>query len=119
MAPPSAWPTVAANRLKAGKGVRQSFTKLYGGTKVLKVVSLMPETKTRRRPAAKSKAATRELADKIDGLAQNGGPSKSSQGASYEFVDRMMELNRTGELRSPVSQTLEMNLVEFARGEAI
>jgi uncharacterized protein (TIGR00369 family) len=37
---------------------------------------------------------------------------------SYEFVDRMMEQNKSGELRSPVSQTLEMHLVEFGRGEA-
>jgi uncharacterized protein (TIGR00369 family) len=38
---------------------------------------------------------------------------------SYEFVDRMMEQNKSGELRSPVSQTLEMHLVEFGRGEAV
>ena len=38
---------------------------------------------------------------------------------SYEFVDQMMEQNRSGELRSPVSQTLEMHLVEFGRGEAV
>jgi uncharacterized protein (TIGR00369 family) len=38
---------------------------------------------------------------------------------SYEFVDQMMEQNKSGELRSPVSQTLEMHLVEFGRGEAV
>ena len=38
---------------------------------------------------------------------------------SYEFVDQMMEQNKAGELRSPVSQTLEMHLVEFGRGEAV
>ncbi len=38
---------------------------------------------------------------------------------SYDFVDQMMEQNKSGELRSPVSQTLEMNLVEFGRGEAV
>ena len=38
---------------------------------------------------------------------------------SYEFVDRMMDQNKSGELRSPVSQTLEMSLVEFGRGEAV
>jgi acyl-coenzyme A thioesterase 13 len=38
---------------------------------------------------------------------------------SHEFVDSMMEQNKTGELRSPVSQTLDMQLVEFGRGEAI
>ena len=38
---------------------------------------------------------------------------------SYGFVDQMMEQNKSGELRSPVSQTLEMNLVEFGRGEAV
>jgi uncharacterized protein (TIGR00369 family) len=38
---------------------------------------------------------------------------------SYEFVDQMMEQNKSGELRSPVSQTLEMTLVGFGRGEAV
>ena len=38
---------------------------------------------------------------------------------SHEFVDQMMEKSRLGELRSPVSQTLEMHLVEFGRGEAV
>src|SRR3954468_12060349 len=38
---------------------------------------------------------------------------------SYAFVDEMMESNRAGELRSPVSETLEMHLVEFGRGEAV
>src|SRR3954471_19977421 len=38
---------------------------------------------------------------------------------SHEFVDRMMEQTRAGELRSPVSQTLEMQLVEFGRGTAV
>jgi acyl-coenzyme A thioesterase 13 len=37
---------------------------------------------------------------------------------SYEFVDRMMEQSKSGNLRSPVSETLGMNLVEFGRGEA-
>jgi uncharacterized protein (TIGR00369 family) len=37
---------------------------------------------------------------------------------SYEFVDQMMEKSRLGELRSPVSETLQMQLVEFGRGEA-
>jgi uncharacterized protein (TIGR00369 family) len=38
---------------------------------------------------------------------------------AYEFVDRLMEQTRAGELRSPVSQTLDVHLVEFARGEAV
>jgi uncharacterized protein (TIGR00369 family) len=38
---------------------------------------------------------------------------------SYAFVDQMMEQHQTGELRSPVSQTLDMHLVEFGRGEAV
>jgi uncharacterized protein (TIGR00369 family) len=38
---------------------------------------------------------------------------------SYEFVDQMMEKSKAGELRSPVSQTLDMHLVEFGRGEAV
>src|SRR4051812_1283433 len=38
---------------------------------------------------------------------------------SYEFVDQMMEETRAGRLRSPVSETLDMHLVEFGRGEAI
>jgi uncharacterized protein (TIGR00369 family) len=81
------------------------------------VVELMPETKTERRPAAKKQAATRKgrVVHESDALARN--ERGSSMG--YEFVDRMMELNRTGELRSPVSKTLDMHLVEFARGEAV
>ena len=31
----------------------------------------------------------------------------------------MMEQSRAGELRSPVSETLDMHLVEFGRGEAV
>jgi uncharacterized protein (TIGR00369 family) len=38
---------------------------------------------------------------------------------SYEFVDGLMGQTRTGELRSPVSQTMDMQLVEFSRGEAV
>src|SRR4051812_26932067 len=38
---------------------------------------------------------------------------------SHEFVDQMMESNRSGELRSPVSETLQMQLVEFGRGTAV
>src|ERR1700722_3810448 len=38
---------------------------------------------------------------------------------SYGFVDQMMEQNKSGELRSPVSQTLGMHLVDFGRGEAV
>jgi uncharacterized protein (TIGR00369 family) len=36
----------------------------------------------------------------------------------YEFVDRMMEQSKSGELRSPVSETLDMHLIDFGRGEA-
>ena len=36
----------------------------------------------------------------------------------HGFVDRMLEQTRSGELRSPVSQTLDMSLVAFDRGEA-
>src|SRR5438270_10918458 len=39
--------------------------------------------------------------------------------SSYEFVDSMMEKNQSGELRSEVSQHLDMSLVEFGRGEAV
>lgn len=38
---------------------------------------------------------------------------------SYAFVDEMMAKNRSGELRTPVSQYLGMELVDFGRGEAI
>ena len=38
---------------------------------------------------------------------------------SHEFVDRMMEPTKAGALRSPVSQTLDLHLVEFERGTAI
>ena len=37
----------------------------------------------------------------------------------HAFVDQMMEQNRKGELRSPVSESLDMHLVEFGRGEAV
>jgi len=84
---------------------------------------MMPETKTQRRPAAKRQVAARKrgVAHENDALTRNqSGPStKRSPSPSYEFVDRMMALNKTGELRSPVSRTLEMQLVEFARGKAV
>jgi uncharacterized protein (TIGR00369 family) len=38
---------------------------------------------------------------------------------SHTFVDQMMEQTRAGKLRSPVSETLDMHLVEFERGEAV
>jgi uncharacterized protein (TIGR00369 family) len=38
---------------------------------------------------------------------------------SYDFVDSMMQKNRSGELRSAVSQHLGMRLVDFDRGEAV
>jgi uncharacterized protein (TIGR00369 family) len=38
---------------------------------------------------------------------------------SHQFIDRMMEQSQAGELRSPVSETLGMHLVEFGRGEAV
>ena len=38
---------------------------------------------------------------------------------SHEFVDRMLEQSKAGELRSPVSETLEMHLVDFGRGAAV
>lgn len=38
---------------------------------------------------------------------------------SHDFVDQMMEKTKAGELRSPVSETLDMHLVEFGRGEAV
>jgi uncharacterized protein (TIGR00369 family) len=37
---------------------------------------------------------------------------------SYKSVDELMEKSRLGELRSPVSETLEMHLVKFGSGEA-
>jgi uncharacterized protein (TIGR00369 family) len=38
---------------------------------------------------------------------------------SHQFIDRMMAQSQAGELRSPVSETLGMHLVEFGRGEAV
>jgi uncharacterized protein (TIGR00369 family) len=38
---------------------------------------------------------------------------------SHDFVDQILEKSRLGELRSPVSETLDMQLVEFGRGEAV
>jgi uncharacterized protein (TIGR00369 family) len=37
---------------------------------------------------------------------------------SHEFVDQMLDKTKSGELRSPVSTTLGMELVAFGRGEA-
>ena len=37
---------------------------------------------------------------------------------SHEFVDRMMG-RPSGDLRSPVSETLQMQLVGFGRGKAV
>jgi uncharacterized protein (TIGR00369 family) len=37
---------------------------------------------------------------------------------SHEFVDQMLEKTQSGELRSPISTTLGMDLVAFGRGEA-
>ena len=37
---------------------------------------------------------------------------------SHAIVDQLMEQNKSGEMRSPVSETLEMRLVEFGRGKA-
>jgi acyl-coenzyme A thioesterase PaaI-like protein len=38
---------------------------------------------------------------------------------SHDFVDEMLEKSKAGELRSPVSETLGMHLVQFGRGEAV
>lgn len=38
---------------------------------------------------------------------------------SHDFVDQVFEKSKAGELRSPVSETLGMHLVEFGRGEAV
>lgn len=38
---------------------------------------------------------------------------------SHAIVDELMQKSRAGELRSPVSETLDMHLVEFGRGEAV
>ena len=38
---------------------------------------------------------------------------------SYAFVDEMLEKTKAGELRSPVSETLDMHLVEHGRGDAV
>src|SRR5205807_10259650 len=35
------------------------------------------------------------------------------------FVDEMLEKTKAGELRSPVSETLDMHLVEHGRGDAV
>ncbi len=69
--------------------------------------------KIQRRPTPRQRVAARKRRASDDSASQGG------QSNCYEFVDRMMEMNRTGELRSPVSQTLDMHLVEFARGEAV
>src|ERR1700750_738736 len=40
------------------------------------------------------------------------------EGMSHNFVDEMLTKTKAGELRSPVSETFGMQLVEFERGEA-
>jgi uncharacterized protein (TIGR00369 family) len=37
----------------------------------------------------------------------------------HDIATQLMEKSRSGELRSPVSQTLDMHLVEFGHGEAV
>lgn len=39
--------------------------------------------------------------------------------STYKIVDSVMEQNRSGDLRSPVSRHLSMELVRFGRGEAV
>ena len=58
--------------------------------------------------------------DKVDPHAMSEAATKTAEApsADYQFVDRLMEQTRTGELRSPVSQTMDMRLVEFSRGAA-
>jgi uncharacterized protein (TIGR00369 family) len=46
-------------------------------------------------------------------------PKDWKNGMSHDFVDQMMEKSKAGELRSPISELLDMNLVEFRRGEAV
>ena len=38
---------------------------------------------------------------------------------SHELVDQMLQKSQARELRSPVSETLGMHLVQFGRGEAV
>jgi uncharacterized protein (TIGR00369 family) len=40
------------------------------------------------------------------------------EGMSHNFVDEMLTKTKAGELRSPVSETFGMHLVEFERGAA-
>jgi uncharacterized protein (TIGR00369 family) len=99
---------------------RQSgFREAIAGRKSRRAVESMPEMKTQRRTTATKQVATRRRRDAHQRGAhakRESAPSQNGESKSYEFVDRMMELNKTGELRSPVSQTLDMHLVEFARG---
>src|SRR5271155_3686566 len=83
----------------------------------------MPESKSQRRPAANKQTAARKR--RVDHTEHDAAGELISElthkgsNTSYEFVDRMMEMNKTGELRTPVSKTLDMHMVEFARGEAV
>jgi uncharacterized protein (TIGR00369 family) len=38
---------------------------------------------------------------------------------SFQLVDSILDQTRAGELRSPVSETLDMHLVEHGRGQAV
>jgi uncharacterized protein (TIGR00369 family) len=96
-----------------------AFVKRHNGTESLKAVELMPGTKMQRRPTGNKHApprARRDTHKTADSAQQRGDTHPRAEDKSYAFVDQMMELNRKGELRSPVSQTLDMHLVEFARG---
>jgi uncharacterized protein (TIGR00369 family) len=52
-------------------------------------------------------------------MSETATKTAEAPNASHQFVDRLMEQTRTGELRSPVSQTMDMRLVEFSRGAAV
>jgi uncharacterized protein (TIGR00369 family) len=80
----------------------------------------MPQTKTKRSPAKNTQvpsdrhrvaSSEHHAADEL--LAEHGSNT------SYAIVEQLMEMNKTGELRTPVSKTLDMHMVEFGRGEAV
>ena len=83
----------------------------------------MPEVKTKRPPARDTQAPDLEHAGtRSEHKAANELVTELSQhgsSKSYALVDQMMEMNKTGELRTPVSKTLDMHMVEFGRGEAV
>lgn len=80
----------------------------------------MSQTKTKRSPAGNAQVPTdRPRVARSGHDAAGELLSQHGSNTSYAIVEQLMEMNKTGELRTPVSKTLDMHMVEFGRGEAV